>query len=451
VNYRQLDKHPCENGSVRAGVAFLLLAAGCLEAPPSGTPEPPAGDAAPGGDAAPIAERAVSGSFRHFCAVVDGTAWCWGHNGAGQLGDGSKTHRSTAVEVLRSAGTPLTGVRQIAAGEKHTCALLDDTSVTCWGSNAGGQLGIGEADGLEYTFAETSVVNLSDVIEISAGGIHTCALRADQSVVCWGRGVEGQLGDGTQMDRPAVQLPVENAGETLVTRRVAAGRYHSCFVDDTSAVACTGWNEDGQAGQRTAAPPEPVCEYLDADRVRGDDGAPLGPASDVSSAFRHTCASVGLDVYCFGHSRCGALGDDDPTPCDEPDDNNTCDEATLRPYPVKVLLPPTCIPVRLAIGYSHSCTLCGDRTIQCWGSGSRGRLGQGDVEQHATPVEVMLIDSAIWIASGAESSCATLADNTIVCWGSTEFGQLGDGSPPMPGDTTVYQALPQPVVGLPAP
>ncbi len=201
----QRDKPPCENEQVRAGAVVLLLVAGCLEAPPDGGPPPP--------DAG-VSTRIVSGSFRHFCAVVDGSAWCWGHNGWGQLGDGSKTHRSTAAQVLRAPGVPLTGVVQIAPGEGHTCALLEDTTVVCWGSNASGQLGIGEAVGSQLEYADHPVVNLTDVVEISSGGEHTCARRGDQTVVCWGRGEEGQLGDSSRTERDAINLPVEQDGDS---------------------------------------------------------------------------------------------------------------------------------------------------------------------------------------------------------------------------------------------
>lgn len=437
------------------GLVLVLVVAGCLDAPPGGTGGRDAGgggDGGASGDAAPGAARAVSGTFRHFCAVVDGGAWCWGDNGAGQLGDGSKTPRSQAVQVLRAEGTPLEGVVEVAPGEKHTCALLADQTVVCWGSNAVGQLGSGVDDDLEYPFAVTAVANLTDAVEITAGGDHTCARLTSGAVYCWGRGVSGELGDDTLDDRPGIQQPVVKEGLTLQASRVTAGRYHTCFIDDGDHVACTGWNEDGQSGQRTGEPPEEACGYSNADEVSRETGAQLGPASDVASGFRHTCAIVDQAVYCFGHARCGELGDDDPTSCGAtPADDGSCLETALRLYPVGALLPPSCTPERVAAGYSHTCALCADRSVQCWGSGARGRLGQGDVVEHAAPVEVMDLGPAVAVAAGAESSCATVDDGTIFCWGSAEYGQLGDGSGPEPGNTTIFQTTPREVLGLPPP
>lgn len=446
MNWRQPDKHPCDNGIVRAGgVVLLVFAAGCLEAPPA------SGDASPGADAS-LSHRVVSGTFRHFCALVDGTAWCWGENGQSQLGDGTATHRSSAVQVLRSPDTPLTGVLQIAPGEHHTCARLDDGSVVCWGSNEYGQLGIGDADTSTHPYAETAAVNLPEPTEIAAGGDHTCALLGDESVRCWGRGISGELGDDGNTSRSAPGLPVEKEEMTLRSSRVTAGRYHSCFIDDGGRVACTGWNEDGQSGQRTGEPPEEACGYSNADEVSREDGSQLGLAADVSAGFRHTCAIVDEAVYCFGHARCGQLGNDDATSCaDAPMDDGSCLEATLRLFPVRALLPASCNPVRIALGYSHSCALCADRTVQCWGSGARGRLGRGTIEQEPAPVQVLNLDAVVSLATGAESSCAVAADDTIHCWGSAEFGQLGDGTGPDPDNTELYQTLPRPVVGLPAP
>ncbi|MEO7117859.1 MAG: hypothetical protein ABIZ34_02680, partial [Candidatus Limnocylindrales bacterium] len=142
----------------------------------------------------------------HTCALKpDLTVWCWGWDLDGQLGDGttgdSNQQRLLPVQVHRGVGM-LTNVTAITAGLYHTCALRTDATVWCWGYNEHGELGDGTTG--DANFARLLPVHvrrgsgiLTNVMAISAGPYHTCAVRTDLTVWCWGDDEQGQLGDGT--------------------------------------------------------------------------------------------------------------------------------------------------------------------------------------------------------------------------------------------------------------
>lgn len=148
-----------------------------------------------------FAESAVEISARvqSACArLADGSVRCWGWNERGMLGDGTMIDRSTPVVVR--------GVRDataIAVGRYHGCAIVRDGTVRCWGANDSGQRGTGAASPEDNLRDATTVVGLSGATAIAAGWDHTCALRDDGSVWCWGQGEGGQLGDGAAVSRAA--------------------------------------------------------------------------------------------------------------------------------------------------------------------------------------------------------------------------------------------------------
>jgi alpha-tubulin suppressor-like RCC1 family protein len=232
----------------------------------------------------------VAGGF-HTCALTDGGAVrCWGYNSSGQLGDGSTTDKWTPVAVSGLAS----GVRAVAAGAFHTCALLNSGAVKCWGYNSYGQLGDGSA---EARSLPVQVVGLANgVTGIAAGYSHTCAAISGGAVKCWGSNSNGQLGDGTTTDRP---LPVPVAGLGVATM-VTAGNYHSCAVTSGGGLQCWGFNAAGRLGDGTTA----------------DRWSPVGVsglASGIAAVYaggEHTCALTnGGAAECWGENASGQLGD----------------------------------------------------------------------------------------------------------------------------------------------
>jgi len=149
----------------------------------------------------------VAASRGHTCVVREydtpGEAYCWGANGVGQLGDGTREGRSTPVRV-----EGLEGALQIGTGATQTCARLDTGEVWCWGSNAFGQLGDGTTTD---RLTPGPVLHIDDAVDLSVGNSHSCAVRASGEVWCWGRNQFGRLGDGTTVDRTE-PVPVSGVG-----------------------------------------------------------------------------------------------------------------------------------------------------------------------------------------------------------------------------------------------
>jgi len=190
---------------------------------------------------------AISAGSSHTCAVSkDNTVKCWGYNLHGQLGDGSTTNRATATPVAN-----LPAVSAIAAGAWHTCALGKDRTVECWGRDDSGQLGDGTTTSSPSPTA-TPIPGLSNVKAIAAGGSHTCAIRKDRTVVCWGNNQSGQLGDGT-LTSSTTPVPVSNLTGVV---SIAAGGSHTCAVRKDRTVVCWGDNSAGQlgTGDNTSSP-----------------------------------------------------------------------------------------------------------------------------------------------------------------------------------------------------
>src|SRR5687768_10842814 len=207
-------------------------------------------------DTNPVFTQVSTGSgSRYTCAVTaDGGVKCWGRNDAGQLGDGTMTHRAAPVDVLVSpGGAPLTGVSAIVTGFDHACALMTSGHVKCWGVNYWGQLGDGTTT--QRTTPVDVLVSpggapLSGVLAISSSAHHTCALMSAGGLKCWGRNMRGQLGSDT-LNEATTPVPVQvSAGGAplLGVSAVTAGGDHTCALTMSGGVKCWGYNSDGQLG-----------------------------------------------------------------------------------------------------------------------------------------------------------------------------------------------------------
>ena len=178
---------------------------------------------------------------RHSCALLtNGTMKCWGSNYYGQLGDGTYTDRTTPFCVT--------------GGTQHSCAVLTNGTMKCWGRNNHGQLGDGT------TTDSTTPVGVSGITtarSIALGDRHSCALLTDGTMKCWGSNYYGQLGDGTTNDR---STPVVVSGITNATS-IALGDRHSCALLTNDTMKCWGSNYYGQLGDGSyvTVHPKPIC------------------------------------------------------------------------------------------------------------------------------------------------------------------------------------------------
>ena len=191
------------------------------------------------------AVRAVAAGGGHTCALTEGSGVkCWGANYYGQVGDGTTTNRTAPADVVGLAG----GVRAIASGLWHTCAQTEDGASKCWGYNGNGQLGDGT------TTLRASPVDVSGLASgvraVAAGGGHTCALVEGGGAKCWGWNGYGQLGDGTCAER---HTPVDVSGLSSATPAISAGGNHTCALLAGGGVSCWGYNGYGQLGDGTTA------------------------------------------------------------------------------------------------------------------------------------------------------------------------------------------------------
>lgn len=177
--------------------------------------------------------RVSLGTGHHCVLDSDFRALCWGSNSKGQLGLDTETITSRAAPVYVE-NLPQ-GVIQIAVGGEHTCGLLESGAVKCWGSNEKGQLGNGAT---ENSSAPVDVVGLdSGVIAIDAGDAHTCALKEDGSVHCWGDNDKGELGNGNT-DQQSV--PVQVTGLPSPVLQFSSGPEFNCVLDSAKDAWCWG-------------------------------------------------------------------------------------------------------------------------------------------------------------------------------------------------------------------
>ena len=181
----------------------------------------------------------------HTCVVTTaGGVKCWGRNAEGELGDGTTASRPLPGDV---AGLT-SGVSAVSAGNLHTCALMSDRTVRCWGSNAQGEIGNNGVGTVVST--PTTVQSLTGIASISVGGGHACAVTTAGALKCWGRNSEGQLGDRTTLQR---MVPVDVPGMSSGVIAVSAGEFHTCAIITGGGVVCWGLNGSGRVGDGTLA------------------------------------------------------------------------------------------------------------------------------------------------------------------------------------------------------
>ena len=208
--------------------------------------------------------KAIS-AFAHTCAVTEnGGVKCWGVNFYGQLGDGQACGTACTSPVDVSGLT--SGIAGVSAGGAHTCAVTESGGAKCWGVNAIGQLGDGQACGMICTTPTDVSMISGGAVAVGAGLQHACALVSLGNVVCWGDNVNGQLGDDKACGRFCT-TPASVSGMDMGVFAVSAGGVHSCALGVLGAVKCWGNNVYGQLGKGGGASSTPVY-------VLGGDGGP---------------------------------------------------------------------------------------------------------------------------------------------------------------------------------
>lgn len=298
---------------------------------------------------------------------------------AGNPGDGE-----WAWEVL-----PLDWAK-IAGGSEHSCGILEDGTLWCWGGNRRGQLGTGDTNDRERP---ARVGEAQDWIAIDAGSEHTCGIREGGSLWCWGNNGTGRLGDGT---RDVRREPVEIGEDEAIWTAVSAGTVHTCGVQEDGSLWCWGDNYYGQLGDNSGAiynePTQVAGAQVWESVSAGDDG--------------FTCAvTQDGELWCWGRNNEGQLG-------------NGSTQGRTSPWRVGV----DSDWAQVKAGNAHSCGLRDDGTLWCWGKNAKGAIGDGTVEDRHLPT--LVDDDLRWqsFTAGRNHSCGVDDDGEVWCWGEIDGG-----------------------------
>lgn len=333
---------------------------------------------------------ALAHGHLHSCALTTaGGVMCWGTNTYGQLGDGTTTTSNVPVAVAGLSSN----VTRIATGMYHSCALLNNGTVQCWGNNSIGQMGTGMTS---PSSPPVQVAGLSGVVAIGVGMSHSCAVLATGQVKCWGNGSDGQLGNSGG----GSTIPVDALGVSGATA-LALGSNHTCALLSSRKLQCWGNNQHGQLGNGTFV----------GSRTRVDVPG-LSDVAAVTAGRFHTCVrTTGATAKCWGLNSSGQLG---------------IGSTTDTPTPAVVT---NLSGVKQINSSSYSISTCAVTTdgAKCWGDNSDRQLSNGNnVSQTLPSAVVELAGAPSSIALGSLHGCA-IVKGGVQCWGNNTYGQLGTG------------------------
>ena len=365
----------------------------------------------------------VAAGNGHTCVVLRGGVRCWGHNDAGQLGDGTSVSNISTVQAIPEQR----GVTAVVAGYAHSCALVSG-GVMCWGANDLGQVGNNtRATQLRPVWV---IYPGSNVTSLSAALDSPCAV-VDGAVMCWGENRRGQLGNGITGD---VMVPTTVAAIAGGATAVSTGGQHTCAVV-FGGVRCWGSNWSGETG----APPG--SSTLDPFQVIQTGSG----VTAIALGREHSCVIASGAMKCWGRNEPYNVFTSDPAvPFNTPTPVTVLSHGTLR---VAANLYRTCAvtsdatmcwgegyepgaartiegttpPTAIALGINHRCVVI-NGTVECWG-GNNGRLGGDDGEYRATPEVVFPTGSGVTsvsLSSRYPQGCAAVLGG-VQCWGDVPY------------------------------
>ena len=364
-------------------------------------------------------DSTLSSRSAHNCAVLqNGTISCWGFGDDGQLGNGNFSDKHTP-SLTENLGIGRTAV-SVSAGSNHTCAVLDNGDLKCWGNDRYGQLGDTRSNRLPTTSPPSASINLGTnrtAIVVSAGGTHTCAILDNGDLKCWGQDAFGSLGYGqTGFDAPPPTAINLGTGRTAVA--VSARLYHTCAILDNGDLKCWGWDGFGQLGDGGN------ISYWGSRNTPPSTAINLGmgrTAVAVSAGDGHTCAILDNgDLKCWGMDDYGQLGD------------GGSDNSSSSPPPTAINLGTGRTAVAVTAGEDHTCAILDNNDLKCWGYNEHGQLGVGGIITYFSAPSSTSIDlgagrTAVAVSAGWSHTCAILDNGEMKCWGGDANGQLGDG------------------------
>ena len=367
----------------------------------------------------------------------------WGYNNLGQLGYGN-------TNSIGDNETPITvgfvdlgagrSVKQVSLGDYHTCAILDNDMVKCWGRANYGQLGYGNTTtiGDDETPSSIGYVDLGTgrtAKQISCGGMYTCAILDNDEVKCWGNGSYGRLGYGNTNDIGDNETPDSvgyvNLGTGRTAKQISCGATHTCAILDNDEIKCWGRGGEGRLGYGNT---NDIGDNETPDSVGYVNLGTGRTTKQISCGMAHTCAILDNDeVKCWGWGEYGRLGYGNI--------NNIGDNET--PSTVGYVNFGTGRTIKqISCGAAHNCAILDNDEVKCWGAVFEGRLGYGntnDIGDDETPSTVGYVNfgtgrTVKQISCGPSHTCVILDNYEVKCWGHGGYGRLGYGNTTIIGD-----------------
>ena len=315
-----------------------------------------------------------------------------------------------AASSISTGGAAATASPQwsIGATQNSTCVIQVGGDLWCWGDNQYGQLGIGIFGAPVGAPTQESTTATDWRYLFDSSGNHTCAIKANGTLWCWGLNEDGQLGLGDTTDR---SVPTQVGSDTTWVSG-GAGQYSTCAIKANGTLWCWGSNGAGQAGNGTSG--ASLLTPTQAD---------LTGWITVSMGYNHACGiRTGGTLWCWGENGNGQLGIGTSDP---------------QLHPVQVAGTWNAVDTSTDGPGDYTCGIKPTGTLWCWGFGgypSINTLGLGDTYVTATPAEVSYTWSSV--AVGAWTSCGIQADSSLWCWGDGWAGNLATGVPGDEGDST---------------
>ncbi len=351
----------------------------------------------------------ISNGNIHTCAILDNAStMCWGSDGDGRLGDGGEDN---AVSKPTSFVTNPEGesFKSIHAGHENTCGITDSGKLYCWGNNNNGKNGIGSTNTEKLPSTPVTFNQNTTIEKLSMGLYHSCAIDSDNTVWCWGRAWNGNLGSGDGNADQYAPVQVELPGENDFATEIAAGERFTCALLGNGAISCWGHDGNNQLG--------------DSADTTGDQNTPQSYVSlpsgriavDIDAGQNHACAVLDNgSIVCWGYNNYGKLG--------------SSFSSLANSLPVYINTTQNKSFTQVSTGYDHTCALLENGTGMCWGRNTHGQLGNDSTTNSFYPVYINQSQTGPLIAISAKNihTCAINASGGAFCWGSAHSGALGN-------------------------
>lgn len=337
--------------------------------------------------------RMLSAGATHTCGLTNaGAVLCWGDGRTGALGDGARVIRRTPVPARSTVRFD-----EVRAGDGYTCARTAPGAVYCWGTGHA-------VPGHPAPALRPVAVALAEPARaLAVGRRHACVITQREAVLCWGRNIDGETGNGTSgVDASLTPVPTPVAGD-LRARAITAGLDFTCALGSDGAPWCWGSNVDRvllddapmRCGDVNPLPCSPVPRRVAAGHA----------FVDIAAGTGHVCArTAGGEVHCWGADSAGQLG------------------PGAGPPPKRVSAGTTGRFAALASGGVQTCALVEPGMVYCWG---RDRLASADLPAPAEGVRRLAVPRATAVTVGGNHACAIATSGAAFCWGDSALGALG--------------------------